>query len=147
MNRGLWLGVCAALAATALWAGCGGIRVKDDTPDGLLDSLLQLIRAGQYDRAAELFDYNQEALKKNPDWYTFSSTQRYEIVEKMREDRALMLSDWARRQDGLEQMTTKLLRVRGDTASGSIIAGDREKVRVKMRKVEDKWRLSDFHPL
>lgn len=130
-----------------LAAGCGGIKIDDSTPEGLVDTIAKLIQASRYEDASELFDYDNIAEAKNPDWYTFSTTQRNQIIESMRKENTLTLSDWARLQGDLSGISGELLNAQGDTARGSIKVGGQDKVRVKMRKVGEKWRVSEFYPL
>lgn len=143
MRRSAYM-LVPALAVALLAFGCGGIPIKDATPEELMDTLMKLVQAGQFKRAIELYEYDTMATNQNPDWYTFSTGQRNQIIRELQKDSALTLRDWAQMQSDLAGLTTEVIETKDDQASGSIKSGGQLKVRVKMRKVEDKWRVSNF---
>ena len=113
--------------------GCGGKQ----TADRVAREFVGAMKAGQYKKAALLWDYDTDARRENPDWDTFGESQRKLIIDKLAEGRATVLEMWATHftQD------TKIMEVSesGDQAQ-AIIEGGRVS-KIDLIKSGETWRV------
>lgn len=95
-----WPAVLAGALLVAV-AGCGGPAVNTETPDALFASFDAAMRAGQWERAADLVDYGAQAGAENEDLDTAAQGQQKLITARMREATIAGLRTWGWPPTGL----------------------------------------------
>lgn len=130
--------VLAALSLLLL-AGCGGPEsIVRGTPDATAKAFIDAMKAGDYQKVANGFEFESYARRENPDWDTFGESQRRLIVASLQEAKAAELAS-------LSGMFT------GDVSVGEVTRGDgRAQVMVTagattlalhMTQLSDGWHL------
>ena len=129
-------GISVALLMTAMiMAGCGG---RDKSARVVADEYVNLMKAGKFDQAALLWDYDTEARAQNPDWDSAPPGQRHLMIGKLAQERARALKMWASHFT----IQTKVIECSesGDQAT-AVLEGGRVG-RVDLVKVGEVWRVS-----
>jgi len=134
-------GLPVALAATAVFAGCGS-KPAHDTPESVAQSFADAMAGGDTVQAAELWSYVSEARKGNPDWDEFPSGQRSQIVSKMKDMKEDELRpQTARFTTGMQAGTAS---VSGGSATVQLEGGPRGSVLVRLDQADGQWGVVGF---
>ncbi|MHB8996190.1 MAG: nuclear transport factor 2 family protein [Armatimonadota bacterium] len=116
-------------------AGC---KSGESSPEATAQQYLDLMKKGDYEAAAKMWDYVTEARTQNEDWDNIQEGQRTLIVNKLAEEKAGVLKQW----DGYFPSETKLGGVQesGDTATASLQGG--RVLALKLVKMDDQWKIA-----
>jgi hypothetical protein len=136
MRTAAALTIIAALALNCL--GCGGKVTK--TARGTATAFITYMKAGKYQQAAELWDYDALGRAGNSDWDTFSPGQRELIIKESRwvEDKATSMQRWSSRF--VTKVKVTAVAEEGETAIATIEGGGISSL--DLVKVGEEWRIS-----
>ncbi len=130
----------AALLLLTLLAGCAGKVTK--TPESTTRAYLNLMKAGKWQDAALLWDYDAQGRAGNADWDTFSASQRKLIVKesKWADQKASSLEQWSSHFAGDIKIET--VETSGDKAH-AVLNG--RVTGLDLVKVGDEWLISGMN--
>jgi hypothetical protein len=138
MRRTLCLVI--ALALLVVLAGCGGKPTK--TPESTTRAYITLMKAGKWQEAALLWDYDAQGRAGNSDWDTFSTSQRKLIVKesKWADEKAKSLELWATHFAGDIRIET--VETSGEKAHAVL---DGKVTGLDLVKAGDEWLISGMN--
>jgi hypothetical protein len=129
-----------ALAAMALLGGCGkgGGTSSADSPQALFDLFDAAMKAGRFEQAAALVDYEAQANKANPDVDTGAGKfGQKQITDKMREATTAGLKSLGYPSDGMKAAAPV---VTGATATVSATGGGKS-ITLQMANGGEGWKI------
>jgi hypothetical protein len=120
----------------ALTVGCSAKLTK--SPEALTQGYVNLMKAGKYDAAAALWDYDAQGRAGNSDWDTFGASQRKLIIKesKWAEEKARALEQWA---TYFADVKVESVQTSGETAH-AVLEG--RVTGLDMVKVKEQWLIS-----
>lgn len=124
----------------ALLGGCGGKVTK--TPEGTARAYVNLMKAGKWQDAAMLWDYDAQGRAGNADWDTFSPNDRKLIVKesKWADEKATSLEMWSTHFAG--DLKIETVEVNGDQAHAVL---DGQVTGLDLVQVGDQWLISGMN--
>jgi len=130
----------AAVLLLALLGGCGGKVTK--TPESTVRAYVNLMKAGKWQDAALLWDYDARARAGNPDWDTLSPSDRRLIVKesKWADEKAASLELWSTHFAGDVKIET--VEISGDQAHAVL---DGRVTGLDLVKAGDDWLISGMN--
>jgi hypothetical protein len=132
--------VIVTVLLVALLSGCGGKVTK--TPESTARAYVSLMKAGKWQDAALLWDYDAQGRAGNSDWDTFSPSQRKLIVKesKWADEKATSLAMWSTHFAG--DLKIETVEVSGDQAHAVL---DGKVTGLDLVKVGEQWLISGMN--
>ncbi len=131
-----------AFLASLLFAGCGGKdTIAGDTPKATAEGFIEAMKAGDYKKVAQGFEFETYARANNDDWDSIPPGQRSQIVGKLRENQAGELEALAGMFTG--EASVGNVQEQGGSATVIINAGANTLL-LQMKQMEDEWLISSM---
>jgi predicted small lipoprotein YifL len=116
-------------------AGCKG---GGSSSQAVAQQYLDLMKSGDYEGAAKLWDYVTDARAQNEDWDNIQEGQRTLIINKLAEEKAGVLKQW----EGYFPPDSHITDVSesGDSATAQVEGGRVSKL--DLVKTDGQWKIS-----